>query len=544
MAAWRRLSRGRKARLLVVALAAAALATVGVVIAIAGGRDRTPAPNGEGDIPALGLPHSDWPDEEEGDEATLTPEQAAMVGDRRAPANRVSTVMRGSAHTGRARPISGPSPLLLCPGLPGTVDNYEAEPHLAINPLNPDNLIAAWQQDRSYASRGNVVSFSLDRGATWRTVTVPGADTCQPGQYRLGIADPWLTFDKSGTAYLASLVGGATAGPSGLEVRSSVIVNSSRDGGRTWSEPAEVTPPDLFNDKEMIAADPRRKGLVYAVWDETPDNAPTRTFVSRSTDRATTWSEPVELPARGEDAATHSGHLLVMRDGSLRVFFEQGEREETRRLMMVSSRDRGHTWKGPRLVRKQQNYLPTADGSDPFFAIYEQTVNVSPSGRALYAVFADSTGDDGHSPSSVSFLRSTDGGRHWKRTVVAKLPAFAMLPSIAVGHHRRVGVTWYDFTRDVAGDGKATATYRAAVGTLGKRHGDSSKPRFTRGAFGSFDVNKCGKFSAPGLPGPKLPWMGEYFGLVPQQKRFATAFMGCGHLSKLGPEDVLFAKFR
>src|SRR5262249_34856126 len=54
----------------------------------------------------------------------------------------------------------------------------------------------------------------------------------------------------------------------------------------------------------------------------------------------------------------------------------------------------------------------------------------------------------------------------------------------------------------------------------------------------------AGSFSAPLLPGPKWLWVGEYFGLVPQRRGFATAFVGCGELSPLGPEAILFPKFR
>src|SRR4029453_9931001 len=116
----------------------------------------------------------------------------------------------------------------------------------------------------------------------------------------------------------------------------------------------------------------------YAVWDEIPADGPSRSYFSRSTDAGRTWSDPAELPARGDAPDTHSPHLLVLRNGNLRVFFEQGERGGTRRWMRARSGNRGHTWPGPQLVRKQLDHLPTTDGSEPFYAIFEQTVNVSP----------------------------------------------------------------------------------------------------------------------------------------------------------------------
>jgi hypothetical protein len=523
-----------------------AVVAVALAIVVSGGGDSTPSARATDDH-ALSVPTAGWEEEDqsEAEERTFTPEQAGTEGNRSTPANRASAPMPTAARLGNARPISGPTPLGGCPGLPGTTDNYEAEPDMAINPRDPNNLIVAWQQDRSYAARGTVASFTRDGGRSWRTVTVPGADTCQPGTDALAVADPWLTFDRAGTAYLASLPGSGFPSASDIEIRASIIVNRSTNGGESWSEPSVVVPANGFNDKPTLTADPRREGVVYAVWEKSGGSecsdgggCAARIYFSRSMDGAQSWSAPSQLAAPAEDVGQHNARLLVLRDGSLRGFFEQGERSEPRRLMMVGSDDQGETWSEPRLLLTQTNRLPTADGSEPFFAIYEEAVNIDPAGRSLYLAFADSTSDDAHSPSAVWLRRSTDGGRRWsKREVVAKLPAFAMLPSVAADTEGRVAVTWYDFTRDVPGDGKATATYRTAVRKPGQR-------RFRLGALGSFDVNECGKFSAPLLPGPKWPWIGEYVGLVPQPRGFATAFVGCGELSELGPEDILFAKFR
>src|SRR5206468_837136 len=46
--------------------------------------------------------------------------------------------------------VSGPSPYANCTaGGPGkNYVNAEVEPYVAINPANPNNIVAAWQQDR------------------------------------------------------------------------------------------------------------------------------------------------------------------------------------------------------------------------------------------------------------------------------------------------------------------------------------------------------------------------------------------------------------
>src|SRR5262245_44423213 len=68
---------------------------------------------------------------------------------------------------------------------PGTLfPNAEVEPFLAVNPTNPSNLVAVWQQDRwagllvGGGSRGNVIGASFDGGATWSIVTETKASLC------------------------------------------------------------------------------------------------------------------------------------------------------------------------------------------------------------------------------------------------------------------------------------------------------------------------------------------------------------------------------
>ena len=53
------------------------------------------------------------------------------------------------------------------------VPNGEVEPFLAVNPTNPSNLVAVWQQDRwtTLSSRGHVVATSFDGGLSWTVIT-------------------------------------------------------------------------------------------------------------------------------------------------------------------------------------------------------------------------------------------------------------------------------------------------------------------------------------------------------------------------------------
>src|SRR5688500_1548003 len=74
---------------------------------------------------------------------------------------------------------SGPSPITVnCDGggSTGTLyQNAEVEPHLAVDPTNPSNLIGVWQQDRwsNGSARGLMSASSSDGGQTWTRTPLP-----------------------------------------------------------------------------------------------------------------------------------------------------------------------------------------------------------------------------------------------------------------------------------------------------------------------------------------------------------------------------------
>ena len=81
--------------------------------------------------------------------------------------------------------VSGPSPFAGCDisGQPGVnFLNSEVEPWVEVNPTNPDNIIAVWQQDRwsNGGARGLLTAVSHDGGDSWAT-TFPHFSTCAGG---------------------------------------------------------------------------------------------------------------------------------------------------------------------------------------------------------------------------------------------------------------------------------------------------------------------------------------------------------------------------
>src|SRR5262249_33304181 len=108
---------------------------------------------------------------------------------------------------------SGLSPL--APGCDGVAPagtvyvNAEVEPSIAVNPANPNNIVAAWQQDRwsGGGSRGPVTAYSMDGGGTWTKSFAP-MSRCTGGAGATAFeraSDPWVSFAPDGTAYQVSL---------------------------------------------------------------------------------------------------------------------------------------------------------------------------------------------------------------------------------------------------------------------------------------------------------------------------------------------------
>jgi len=118
--------------------------------------------------------------------------------------------------------------------------NSETEPYIAVNPTNPDNMIACWHQDRwsNGSAQGVGCAYTMDGGSTWTEVVIPftRCSGARPGaviEFERA-SDPWLTFGPDGACYYMALVSDRSTPRNGMAVA------KSRNGGRTWSRPRIV----------------------------------------------------------------------------------------------------------------------------------------------------------------------------------------------------------------------------------------------------------------------------------------------------------------
>jgi len=173
----------------------------------------------------------------------------------------VAVQSAAGADRGRAlQVLSGPTPFTAgCPG--GRLDaeaiaGSEVEPAVAVNPTDPRNIIATWQQDIGpEAARSDLIKSSRDGGRTWTLSTIPGLSVCTGGTADFA-SDPWLSAGVDGTVYFSGTTASATADPPPV----AVVASRSTDRGRTWQQPTIVAAAEPGNDTDAVTASPTVTG--------------------------------------------------------------------------------------------------------------------------------------------------------------------------------------------------------------------------------------------------------------------------------------------
>ncbi len=336
----------------------------------------------------------------------------------------------------------------------------EVEPQIAVNPLNPDNLVGVWQQDRwsNGSSRGVLTGVSFDGGATWTRVQVAfsqcsGGDAVNGGNY-LRSTDPWVSFGPDGTAYQIAL---STSGGSFVDGSSNAVrVSRSSDGGRTWTNPATIqqdTNP-FFNDKESITADPNDARFAYAAWDRLQASGNGPSYFARTTDGGATWEAARAIYNPGPQSQTIGNLVRVLPNGTLVNLFARLDNSVSQtqgQVMVIRSSDRGATWSAPILVA---SLLPLG-ARDPTSGQQIRDGSIIPQmavapGGTLFVVWQDARFSG--TRDAIAISRSTDGGLTWSEPArVNSNPAVpAFTPQVHVRADGTIGVSYFDLRSDTA----------------------------------------------------------------------------------------------
>lgn len=483
------------------------------------------------------------------------------------------------------RKVSGLSPFANCTAdkvtsQPGT--NYpdsEIEPWIDVNPTNPDNIIAGWQQDRwsDGGARGLVAGVSIDGGATWARLAPPKVSKCSGGIYDRA-SDPWVSFSPNGTAYFLSL-GFNNNRPDGGGGQNAVLVNRSVNGGMSWGAAVPLivdTDGQVFNDKESITADPLDSRYAYAVWDRLIDftvpggktsgppkagtkaqmrdgvvNARDRrllltgkatpkavffkgpTVFVRTANGGASWEPPRVIYDPGNNAQTINNLIAVLPSGVVANFFTNITSRGETSIGMQTSNDKGKTFARAALPVSTNITLtgtltpdsiePVRDGNILF------DVAVDRGNGNIYLVWQDGrfAGID-----QVAFSMSKDGGLTWSSPArIAMTPPSpdmlrnqSFIPSVEVGAGHQIAVTYYDFRFD-KNDGHEMTDYFAVFCTPSASVDCARRKSWGDGATALKDVRLTPQsFDMLNAPVARGHFLGDYMGLARMGNTLIPAF--------------------
>lgn len=326
-------------------------------------------------------------------------------------------------------------------------------------------------------------STSNDGGRTWKSGSVPPA----PGAI-FTFGDPSVDVDRRGNFYYAGL-GANAAGVS------TINVNKSTDGGRTWGA-ASIVQADDGGDKEWLAVGkdptaPSRDNL-YVSWTSFQQSGAQLRF-GRSIDGGATWQTQTLFaptadpdPTRPQNSLQFSNPVVDDVTGALYIPFLQFSDADQDFIRMLKSTDGGQTFafvnfnvpgqSDPTLLPVTQPGTLQDCGNNggarvsihsgpnlggrfglPQYAAASRLVlqpAIEAHGGKVIIAWNNSTSTtfgDPSSGSNILVIRSANGGATWSAPVAVTSAAFAgqrhVLPSIAVGVEERallhVSVAYY-----------------------------------------------------------------------------------------------------
>ncbi len=404
----------------------------------------------------------------------------------------------------------------------GGEPDTQAEPYLAVDPEDPNRLLAFYQEDRFPSvggARALTFALSTDGGRHWHEGLLPNLTTASGGTLDRA-SDPWVAFGSGGAVYCSGLAF------DDADAQGGIYVSASRDGGETWDDPVQVhaQSADAIDDKDAIAVDDNPHspyfGRVYVGWDISPSSGVAQTLVmAHSADGGRTFSSPATI----FDQQGNIGIIpLVDPEGVVHAIWlhYEGGTLQSGTIESSYSTDGGDTWSPPVTVA-DISLVPvpssrTGDGR-PGAAIDPATGNV-------FVVWQDQRFTPGIDQVVLSFSADGRGGWSFPRRISdGPANAFNFTPAVAVNDLGQVAVSYYSMRNDPAGAGNLVDEYLTVGGPRGRPFS-----RGRRQSFGSWDLRAAaiadGQF-----------FLGDYQGLAAAGHNFMPLWVATFATSPTDP---------
>ncbi|MCZ6692930.1 MAG: sialidase family protein [Bacteroidetes bacterium] len=279
------------------------------------------------------------------------------------------------------------------------------EPSIAINPKDPNNLVAGSVLGRVYHSE--------DAGKTWISDTL----SSPYGVY----GDPCIIADNDGNFYYFHLADPQGKGQTGTKWLDRMVCQKSIDGGKKWNQGTFTGLNAGKNqDKEWAIHDPVND-LIYLTWtefdkygsDDPQDSS--YILVSKSTDKGETWSRPLRINQQAGDCLDNDQTV----EGAVPAIGPQGQVyvawSFNQRIYFNKSLDNGRTWAPNDLKIADQPGGWTFDipglGRANGLPVTVCDMSDGPYQGTIYVNWSDQR--NGINNTDIWISKSTDGGKIW-----------------------------------------------------------------------------------------------------------------------------------
>ncbi|UZR93643.1 sialidase family protein [Chondrinema litorale] len=280
------------------------------------------------------------------------------------------------------------------------------EPSIAINPLNPKEIVVGAVLEKVY--------YSSDGGEEW-------AEQNLTSEYGIW-GDPCIVADHQGNFYYFHLSNPDENGWFSENLLDRIVCQKSVDGGKTWNNGSftgMAHPKD--QDKEWATANHLNNEL-YVTWTqfdaynsfESGDS--TNILFSKSDDFGETWSEPLRINQMAgncldDDFAVEGAVPAVGVDGEIYVSWSRGNE-----IYLDYSTDGGETWQAnDKVIAKQKagwNFdIPGIGRANGMPVIHCDITEKSEFYGRVYVNYADQNTDG--SDTDIWLIYSDDKGESW-----------------------------------------------------------------------------------------------------------------------------------
>jgi len=362
-------------------------------------------------------------------------------------------------------------------------NNAQSETWIAINPTNPNNIIATSNDNMYMTGTYRMSSWaSFDGGKTWKHANTPPnrgyVIDLKPGG-SMTIFDPTITFDTDGNAYYAY---GFTQINNNQQMPddNGVFVAKSTDGGLTWNgdfagDPISIAALELgnkagqpFHDRYTIASDMNHnspyKDFIYLAWQKFNPTTQDQVVVAISKDKGVTWGQPAVL---FQGTGTQSPVPAVGPDGEVYVVWQSRNRDNhTTQAVVRRSTNGGVVWT-PGVTAMQVftvgEIIPEVN-INRYVMANKQNIRVSsypaiavdrtPVGSPTrgYAYIVQAGRDAAGGPYGIYLTKSTNKGQSWtekKRIDDATLRNDLFFPAVCVDNtNGMVAILYYSSQND------------------------------------------------------------------------------------------------